>query len=117
MPTTIRPAYRAFNKNYCAHQPRARRHFDLKTFAFLARYDAEAGAVRSYLRSERAQTVTIPGAQVSVNFEAGETIHTESSYKFAREEMIALLAGCGFGERQTFVDAGGRYALTLFVVT
>jgi L-histidine N-alpha-methyltransferase len=108
----------AFNKNLLARINRELGgDFDLHAFAFSARYDAEAGAVRSYLRAERAQRVTIPGAQVTVDFEAGEMIHTESSYKFAREEMVAQLAACGFGERQTFVDAGGRYAVSLFVVT
>jgi L-histidine N-alpha-methyltransferase len=108
----------AFNKNLLARINRELGgDFDLHAFAFSARYDAEAGAVRSYLRAERAQRVTIPGAQVTVDFEAGEMIHTESSYKFAREEMVARLAACGFGERQTFVDAGGRYAVSLFVVT
>lgn len=108
----------AFNKNLLARINRELGgNFDLRAFSFLARYDAAAGAVRSYLRTERAQHVTIPGAQVEVTFDAGETIHTESSYKFAREEMVELLAGCGFGERRTFVDAGGRYALSLFIVT
>jgi L-histidine N-alpha-methyltransferase len=108
----------AFNKNLLARINRELGgNFDLRTFSFLARYDAAAGAVRSYLRSERAQRVVIPGAGVTVDFEAGETIHTESSYKFAREEMVALLAGCGFGERRTFTDAGGRYGLSLFLAT
>jgi L-histidine N-alpha-methyltransferase len=108
----------AFNKNLLARIDRELGgNFDLRAFSFLARYDAAAGAVRSYLRSERAQRVTIPGAGITVDLEAGETIHTESSYKFAREEMVTLLAGCGFGERRTFVDAAGRYGLSLFFVT
>lgn len=108
----------AFNKNLLARIDRELGgDFDLRTFSFLARYDADAGAVRSYLRSDRAQRVSIPGAGITVDFAAGETIHTESSYKFAREEMVELLAGCGFGERRTFVDAGGRYGLSLFLKT
>ena len=73
--------------------------------------------MRSYLRAGIAQTVHIPGAGIDVPFEAGETIHTESSYKFTREEMVALVGACGFDERRTFTDAAGRYALSLFVRT
>jgi dimethylhistidine N-methyltransferase len=108
----------AFNKNLLGRINRELGGtFDLRTFTFLARYSEEVGAVRSYLRADRAQRVSIPGAGIEVAFEAGETIHTESSYKFAREEMVELLASCGFGERRTFVDAAARYALTLFVVS
>jgi len=55
----------------------------------------------------------VPGAGVSADFAAGETIHTESSYKFAVADMLALLAAGGFAERTTFVDNAGRYALAL----
>jgi dimethylhistidine N-methyltransferase len=108
----------AFNKNLLGRINRELGgDFDLDAFSFFARYHEDIGAVRSYLRAERAQTVTIPAAGVRVTLAAGETIHTESSYKFSQDEMIALLAGCGFGERRTFVDAAGRYALGLFKAT
>ena len=79
---------------------------------------AEHDAARLALgcRAERAQQVSIPSAGLNVRFEPGDTIHTASSYKFAQEEMIALLASAGFVERRTFLDAAGRYALTLFAL-
>jgi uncharacterized SAM-dependent methyltransferase len=60
--------------------------------------------------------VRIGGADLRVPFSVGETIHTESSYKFTSEEIVALARDCGYSERKTFTDAGGRYALTLFTV-
>jgi L-histidine N-alpha-methyltransferase len=108
----------AFNKNLLARINRELGgDFDLVAFSFAAQYDAPAGAIRSYLRAERAMTVTVPGAGVTADFAAGETIHTESSYKFAVDDMLALLAAGGFVEHTTFVDNAGRYALALVTRT
>jgi L-histidine N-alpha-methyltransferase len=105
----------AFNKNLLARINRELGgDFDLRAFSFCARYDEGAGVVRSYLRSDRAQTVHVPGAGIDAAFEAGETIHTESSYKFTRDDMLALLGPGGFAEARTYTDAAGRYALSLF---
>jgi L-histidine N-alpha-methyltransferase len=106
----------AFNKNLLARINRELGgDFDLRDFSFFARYDARDGVVRSHLRAERALTVHIPGAGIDVPFEAGETIHTESSYKFQRDELISLVMPFGFAERRTFTDAAGRYALSLLI--
>ena len=106
----------AFNKNLLARINRELGGtFDLGAFSFAAKYDAEAGAIRSYLRAVRPLTVEVPGAGVTAKFEAGETIHTESSYKFTPGEMLKLVGAGGFAERTTFSDPAARYALTLFV--
>jgi uncharacterized SAM-dependent methyltransferase len=90
--------------------------FDLDAFRFRANWDDAGGAVRSYLVAERAQRVRIPLAEVSVEFGRGDAIHTESSYKFSRDEIVALASRCGYTERVTYTDAGGRYALSLLIV-
>jgi L-histidine Nalpha-methyltransferase len=106
----------AFNKNLLARINRELGgDFDLNGFSFFARYDDRDGVVRSFLRAERPMTVHIPGAGVDPVFDAGETIHMESSYKFQREEMIALVMPFGFAERRTFSDTAGRYALSLLI--
>jgi L-histidine Nalpha-methyltransferase len=107
----------AFNKNLLARMNRELgADFDLGAFRFAARWNEERGAVQSFLIAERAQRVRIPAAGVVVDFAAGDEIHTESSYKFAREEIIALAADCGFAEKKTYTDAAGRYALSLLTV-
>jgi len=106
----------AFNKNLLARINRELGgDFDLRDFSFFAKYDERDGVVRSHLRAGRALTAHIPGAGIDVSFEAGETIHMESSYKFTREDMLAVVAPFGFAERRTFSDAAGRYALSLFI--
>ena len=107
----------AFNKNLLARMNRELdADFDIPAFRFRARWNEERGAVESFLVSERAQRVRVGACELVVDFEAGETIHTESSYKFTREEMLALAARTGFAEVRTYTDAAARYALTLFSV-
>jgi dimethylhistidine N-methyltransferase len=107
----------AFNKNLLARMNRELgADFDLHAFRFRANWDDPGGAVRSYLVAERTQRVRIPLAEVSVDFSRGDAIHTESSYKFSRDEIVALASRCGYTERVTYTDAGGRYALSLLIV-
>ena len=107
----------AFNKNLLGRINRELGgDFDLSRFRFTARWNEEHGAVQSFLVSSRAQRVRIPAAGLTVDFTSGERIHTESSYKFTREEIVALAEACGYRERITYTDAAARYALGLFVV-
>jgi L-histidine N-alpha-methyltransferase len=108
----------AFNKNLLARMNRELGgDFDLGAFRFVARWNEDRGAVQSFLVSERQQRVRIPAADVVVDFAAGDEIHTESSYKFTCEEIVALAASCGYAEKNTYTDAAGRYALSLLTVT
>ena len=107
----------AFNKNLLARMNRELgADFDLDAFRFRAAWSEKHGAVRSYLISRRRQRVRIPGAGIDVDFKQGEPIHTESSYKFTREEIGALATRCGFIAKAAYTDAAGRYALALFTV-
>jgi dimethylhistidine N-methyltransferase len=108
----------AFNKNLLGRINRELDgDFDLDAFAFRAVYDQTRGAVDSFMVSARRQNVRIGGAGLNVPFSVGETIHTESSHKFTRGEIVALAGRCGYSERRTFTDAGARYALSLLTVT
>jgi L-histidine N-alpha-methyltransferase len=107
----------AFNKNLLARMNRElRADFELGAFRFQAAWNEERAAVESFLMSERDQRVRIPAADLVVDFAAGEAIHTESSYKFTREGIVALANDCGFVEKKTYTDAAGRYALSLLIV-
>jgi len=88
---------------------------DLAAFRHRAVYDRQAGRIEMHLESRRAQTVAIRGLGIEVAFEAGETIHTENSYKFDLEQVAALAAGAGFELRRTWTDAAGRFLSSLLV--
>jgi dimethylhistidine N-methyltransferase len=107
----------AFNKNLLGRINRELgADFDLDAFRFRATWNEEAGAIQSFLVSERAQTVRIDGAGLTIDFASGEAIHTESSHKFTREEMARFAQGCGFRELASYTDSGNRYALSVFTV-
>ena len=50
---------------------------------------------------------------LNLQFAAFETIHTESSYKFTRKTLGALLEDAGFAIEQMWMDPQQWYALTL----
>jgi L-histidine Nalpha-methyltransferase len=48
-----------------------------------------------------------------VDFACGETIHTESSYKYLPGQAEALLADAGFAAAETWTDERGWFAVCL----
>src|SRR6204780_391448 len=88
-------------------------NFDTECFRHRARWNGVKSRIEIHLESTRDQCVDIPAAQLSVQFAAFETIHTESSYKFTRKTLAALLDDAGFTIGQTWTDPLGWYALTL----
>ncbi len=74
-----------------------------------------------HLESAAAQTVRIPansaGPALTLPFRAGETIHTENSYKFTPDTIAALITPAGFLPVETFHDPEQRFAVTLAKAT
>lgn len=104
----------AFNKNLLERINRELGgDFDLAAFRQEPRWNAAASRVESHLVSRRDQVVTIAEAQVTVPFAAGETIWTESSYKYRAEEIVAMLGRAGFKKIRQWVDGPDAFALTL----
>jgi uncharacterized SAM-dependent methyltransferase len=70
-----------------------------------------------YLVSQRAQTVLVPSPDpdfdLRIRFAAGETIHTENSYKYRPGQAEAMLRAAGFAPAQTWTDAKGWFAVCL----
>ena len=83
--------------------------FDLSRFRHHARYDAQAGRVEMHLESLIDQQVEVAG--VVHAFRRGETIHTESSYKYTPDGFRALAASGGYACRSTWTDAQGAFAI------
>lgn len=102
----------AFNLNVLAHiNQRLDADFDLDAFSHEAHYDAQAGCVRMYLRSRVAQRVRVGGNPIE--FDAGETIHTENSFKYDPDQFEALARRGGFEAERAFSDARGWFSLFL----
>jgi uncharacterized SAM-dependent methyltransferase len=60
--------------------------------------------------------VYVRDASLEVPFEEGETIWTESSYKYRPERIVAMLQQCGFDDLAQWVDDDAGFALTLVEV-
>jgi dimethylhistidine N-methyltransferase len=104
-----------FNQNLLARINRELGgQFDAETFDFQATYDEVEGKVVSHLRSRRDQTVRIEDLGLDVEFAAGETIHTENSFKYSWAEIDALARGTGFALEEHWLDAKNRYSVNLF---
>jgi L-histidine Nalpha-methyltransferase len=88
--------------------------FDVNRFAHAVRWDAAASRIEMHLVSRGAQTVHLRHANRAIHFEDGESIWTESSYKYELDDAAALGGAAGFRVRDQWVDTPGRFALTLF---
>ncbi len=100
----------AFNRNALAHLNRALDgDIDVEAFDHAAHYDDEAGRIEMHLVARRELTFTLAGE--SFSFAAGETIHTENSYKYAPEEFRALAAGVGFDTVEEFTDSESLFSV------
>ena len=84
-----------------------------ETFAHRAVWNAKLARMEMHLESLQRQRVSIPLAGLSLEFEAGETIHTENSYKYTSSTVSALLEDAGFSIHNQWKDEGGWYAVTL----
>jgi L-histidine N-alpha-methyltransferase len=90
--------------------------FDLRQFEHVVRYDAKVQRIEMHLRSRTAQTVRIPEAELSVDFEPGETIFTEACHKFRREQICALARTAGFHVAAQWIDEEWPFAESLLAV-
>jgi dimethylhistidine N-methyltransferase len=84
-------------------------HFDLSAFTHRAIYNREQHRIEMHLVSRIAQTVRVMGR--SIGFRAGESIHTESSYKYSVERFQALARGAGWTARATWTDPDGLFSV------
>jgi dimethylhistidine N-methyltransferase len=87
--------------------------FDLSAFRHLAHYDERERRIEMHLVSQRNQVVTIPAADCSVPFECGETIWTESSYKYRADEIRQMAQRAGFQLAAQWADEEWPFAETL----
>ncbi|HEY8174512.1 MAG TPA: L-histidine N(alpha)-methyltransferase [Gemmatimonadaceae bacterium] len=78
-------------------------NFDLSLFRHRAFFNDAASRIEMHLESEARQSVTIAGERVS--FDAGETIWTESSYKYDFGALRVVVAAAGFDITRLWTDA------------
>jgi len=106
----------AFNLNLLARINRELgADFDLAQFAHVAKINQESRSVEMHLESKRAQVVSIPAAEVVVEFREGETIWTESSHKYSAAEIFATAERAGFRCEVQWIDQQWPFAENLLI--
>ncbi len=105
----------AFNLNLLARLNRELgANFDLRAFGHLAFYDSGLGRIEMHLESLRDQQVNM--AAHSFFFRAGETVHTENSYKYSVAEFQNLGRSAGYEPVQCWTDDDGLFSVHYFTL-
>ena len=104
----------AFNRNILSHiNHRFGADFRPGAFDHDAIWNPASGRIEMHLRSRDTQTVRI--GNVPIPFAAGETIHTENSYKHTVEGFRNLALHAGWRVEDTWTDPDELYSLHLLV--
>jgi dimethylhistidine N-methyltransferase len=104
----------AFNRNLLVRINRELGgDFDVDAFGHRAIWNAADSRIEMHLVSARRQSVRVPRAFLEVDFEPGETIWTESSYKYEPNQVTAMLERASFRPLAQWIDERARFGLTL----
>jgi dimethylhistidine N-methyltransferase len=97
----------AFNLNVLKHVNRIiGSDFDVLDWEHYAVFNQEQSRIEMHLRAKRDLVVTWPShsQSQSINFKAGEMIHTENSYKYTKASFSDLLIKAGFDDVRVWTD-------------
>jgi L-histidine Nalpha-methyltransferase len=104
----------AFNRNLLVRINREiGGDFDVDSFRHRAVWNAAESRVEMHLVSTRRQRVRVARASLDLHFEAGETIWTESSYKYQPGRVAAMVEQAAFRRLGQWIDERAGFALTL----
>ena len=105
----------AFNRNLLVRINRELgADFDLSQFEHRAIFNERTHSVEMHLRSRISQTVNIADG-LAFHFEENETIWTESSHKYSREEIFELAQLSGFRCQAQWIDSEWAFAENLWI--
>lgn len=86
--------------------------FDIAAFAHCAPFNAGLGRIEMHLRALRDTSFTVLGKPFAMA--AGESIHTENSYKWTLDEARLLARAAGWDPIDVWTDPDARFALHLW---
>jgi L-histidine Nalpha-methyltransferase len=90
--------------------------FRLRSFRHLALWNDQERRIEMHLQSIRRQRVEIPGASLVLEMKEGQTIWTESSHKYRREEPAEMAERAGFRQIAQWIDGEWPFAQNLWLV-
>jgi dimethylhistidine N-methyltransferase len=89
--------------------------FDVQSFTHYESYDPVEGICRSYLISNKKQSVCINDIGLELDFEYAEPIHTEISRKYSMGDIERLASLSGFSIVENFQDCKGYFTDSLWI--
>jgi L-histidine Nalpha-methyltransferase len=118
-PKLLLPAYNdaagvtaAFNLNLLTRLNReADADFDIYAFRHEAVWNDGESRIEMHLIATRDQTVHLAGRRIE--FQEGESIHTENSYKHTPDALIGIARSAGWEIRQFWKDQAGLFGVFL----
>lgn len=87
--------------------------FVLDAFDHVTQLNTTTGCMEQSLRANRDIVARLETIDLEIRLEDGETIHTEWSCKFTRDQITSELAASGLTVTDWWTDAHDRYALVL----
>ena len=103
----------AFNRNVLRRmRDELGADLDLDGWQHQARWDDAASRVEMHLVADGPQTIAVGGRTFA--FAGGDSIWTESSYKYAPDGLAALAAAAGLERTARWTDARGWFAVEMF---
>jgi dimethylhistidine N-methyltransferase len=84
---------------------------DMDGFSHHAYYNEREGRIEMHLLSRAEQKIRVNGD--TFHFKEGESIHTESSYKYTEEEFKALARAAGWESEKVWMDGKGYFSVHL----
>jgi len=89
-------------------------NFDPEKFRHKAFLNEKMSRIEMHLESITRQSVKIGKLNNTFEFKKGETIYTEDSYKFSKEQIKETAKACGFEMKHTWYDSKNWFSLNLF---
>ena len=86
---------------------------DLDGFSHRAEWNQAESRVEMHLVARSRQSLSIPRAHTDIQLDAGDMIWTESSYKYAPDQIAQLLRSASFAPMAQWIDRQDAFALTL----
>jgi dimethylhistidine N-methyltransferase len=103
-----------FNKNILVRLNRELdADFDVDSFRHIAEWAPERSRMEIFLETTRPQKATLRIPRLTVQFRAGERIHTENSHKYTLEMVERMLCVSGFNLEKTWFDSQKWFGLNL----
>jgi dimethylhistidine N-methyltransferase len=87
--------------------------FYLESFEHRAVWNRAESRIEMHLESRIAQKVRLAALDLELEFEEGETIHTENSYKYLAGQAEAMLAEAGFARAGSWTDERGWFGVCM----